>query len=276
MVALHSEKRMKFFTARNMNRFIACYLLFYLFLASSNAIAENAIQSSSTGLNGRTVFYDWHYKKYEEPGFMNLKSRMPLSISIGMRDETNIRQKETKKFNAFSYNLEASYGLVKYTGSGTDNHSYHKLLAEGYFPISDSFYVGVAYRRLFDDFGPGTTSTSAATYDRLSTYVYAPLGYNLRQADGSNLKVQYNYFVSGTQTSYLSQVPGYLTNLKNKQDAGYGLDLSYTAADGSWETYFRYWSIADSDIASGVTVGGIIYGYEPKNSTSEIGIRLTF
>ena len=46
--------------------------------------------------------------------------------------------------------------------------------------------------------------------------------------------------------------------------------------EGSWETYYRYWSIEDSEIPSGVTIAGIIYGYEPKNRTSEIGLRYRF
>ena len=238
-----------------------------------NAIARESYLENT--LNTKANFYDWHYSKYEEPGLMNVKSN-PLSFSIGMRDETSIRGKNQPTGSGVSYNLEASFGWVKYSGSGTHNHNYYKFLAEGYLPISGTFYGGLGYRYLFDNFGPGSTSTSAGTYDRASTYLYLPIGYNARQADGANLKFQYNYFISGQQTSYISQVPGYLTDLKNDQDSGYGFDISYTAPDGTWETYYRYWFIGDSDISSGVTVAGIIYGYEPKNETSEIGLRFNF
>ena len=244
-----------------------------LLVSVDNAIAEESYLENT--LNTKTSFYDWHYSKYEEPGLMDVKSN-PLSFSIGMRDETSIRGKNQPTGSGVSYNLEASFGWVKYSGSGTHNHNYYKFLAEGYLPISGTFYGGLGYRYLFDNFGPGSTSTSAGTYDRASTYLYAPIGYNARQANGANLKFQYNHFISGQQTSYISQVPGYLTDLKNDQDSGYGLDISYTAPDGSWETYYRYWSIDDSDISSGVTVAGIIYGYEPKNETSEIGLRFNF
>jgi hypothetical protein len=244
-----------------------------LLVSVDNAIAEESHLENT--LNTKTGFYDWHYSKYEEPGLMNVKSN-PLSFSIGMRDETSIRGKNQPTGSGVSYNLEASFGWVKYSGSGTHNHNYYKFLAEGYLPISGTFYGGLGYRYLFDNFGPGSTSTSAGTYDRASTYLYLPIGYNARQADGANLKFQYNYFISGQQTSYISQVPEYLTDLKNDQDSGYGFDISYTAPDGTWETYYRYWSIDDSDISSDVTVAGIIYGYEPKNETSEIGLRFNF
>ena len=240
--------------------------------AAANASETKTIES----LNGKTTFYDWYYSSYEEPGLMTVKSRFPLSFSVGIRDETSIRNPNESGGQGISWNIEGSYGLVKYDGSGTHNHDYYKLLAEGYYPISGAFFAGLGYRHLFDNFGPGSTSTSAGTYDRLSTYFYAPLGYNLRNDDGSNIKLQYNYFISGQQTSYISQVPGYLTDLVNDQKKGFGFDVSYTNPEGSWETYYRYWSIEDSEMSSGVTIAGIIYGYEPKNKTSEIGLRYRF
>jgi len=243
-----------------------------LFSAVANAAETKEVQS----LNGQTTFYDWHYSTYEEPGLMTVKSRIPFSFSLGFRDETSIRNPNENGGKGISWNIEGSYGLVKYDGSGTHNHDYYKLLAEGYYPVSGAFFAGVGYRRLFDNFGPGSTSSSARTYDRLSTYLYAPLGYNVRNDDGSNIKLQYNYFISGQQTSYISQVPGYLSDLVNDQKKGFGFDVSFTNPAGSWEAYYRYWFIEDSEISSGVTVAGIIYGYEPKNRTSEIGLRYRF
>jgi len=67
-----------------------------------------------------------------------------------------------------------------------------------------------------------------------------------------------------------------LTELVNDQKKVFGFDVSYKNPEGSWETYYRYWSIEDSEISSGVTIAGIIYGYEPKNKTSEIGLRYRF
>ena len=135
-----------------------------------------------------------------------------------------------------------------------------KLLAEGYYSFSGAFFGGFGYRRLFDNFGPGSTSTSARTFDRMSEYFYAPLGYNIRNTDGSNLKLQFNFFVKGQQTSYTSQVPGNLTDLVNDQNEGFGFDVSYANPEGSWEVYYRYWSVENSEISPRVTIAGVRYG----------------
>ncbi len=240
------------------------------------AVANAAEAKEAESLNGQATFYDWHYSTYEEPGSMTVKSQFPFSLSLGIRDETSIRNPSRNGGEGISWNIEGSYGLVKYDGSGTHSHDYYKLLAEGYYPISRVFFAGIGYRRLFDNFGPGSTSTSIGTYDRLSTYFYAPLGYNVRNEDGSNTKLQYNYFISGQQTSYISQVPGYLSNLVNDQKKGFGFGVSYTNPEGSWEAYYRYWSIEDSEVSSGIPITGNIHGYEPKNRTSEIGLRYHF
>ena len=105
-----------------------------LSLASLDSVIAEELYSENS-LNTKTSFYDWHYSKYEEPGFMDVKSN-PLSFSIGMRDETNIRAESQPGVSNISYNLEASFGWVKYTGSGTHSHNYYKLLGEGYLPIS--------------------------------------------------------------------------------------------------------------------------------------------
>ena len=110
----------------------------------------------------------------------------------------------------------------------------------------------------------------------MSEYFYLPLGYNIRNADGSNLKLQYNIFIKGQQTSYTSQVPGNLTDLVNDQNEGFGFDVSYANPEGSWEVYYRHWSIENSEISPRATIAGIRYGYEPKNKTSEIGVRYRF
>lgn len=100
-----------------------------LLVSVENAIAEESYLENT--LNTETSFYDWHYSKYEEPGLMDVESN-PLSFSIGMRDETSIRGKNQPAGSGVSYNLEASFDWVKYSGSGTHSHNYYKFLAEVY------------------------------------------------------------------------------------------------------------------------------------------------
>ena len=105
--------------------------------------------------------------------------------------------------------------------------------------------------------------------------MYAPVGYFLKNTDGSSAKFQFNYLIEGQQDSYLSDVAGY-ADIRNKQKDGYGLDLSYMPAGSKWEIFAKYWNI---DKSTTNTSTGSIYrvtGTEPKNETIEIGFKLAF
>jgi len=69
--------------------------------AAANASETKTIES----LNGKTTFYDWHYSSYEEPGLMTVKSRFPLSFSVGIRDETSIRNPNESGGQGISWNI---------------------------------------------------------------------------------------------------------------------------------------------------------------------------
>ena len=51
-------------------------------------------------------------------------------------------------------------------------------------------------------------------------------------------RFQYNYFIEGEQTSYLTNVPGYLNDIVNTQDSGSGFEVEYKF-DNSWAIYLR-------------------------------------
>ena len=226
-------------------------------------------------LSGPAGFVDLHYYKYTEPGTMNEKSRAP-GFTVGWRDESAIRTEAG--FGAISGNLELALGLTKYDGSGTRDTSYYKILGEIYTPLYKSVYAGLGYRRLFDNLGPGNTSTGAGGYDRLSQYFYVPVGVITKFSTGDSFKTQYNWFLRGKQISYLTQVSGYGNDPENTQKSGYGLDFAYTPAKGGWELYFRYWRIKDSDSVNIYRTNGTLYGTgtEPLNNTKELGVRFAF
>jgi hypothetical protein len=229
--------------------------------------------SNAQTFHKATAYYDFHYYAYEEPGVMTVKSLLP-AISVGYRDETAIRG--TQEFGELSWAIEGALGYTEYSGSGTDKHNFYKLLGEISTPVYQNFYLGLGYRRLIDDFGPGTTSTGLQTYDRISQYFYVPVGVVVQGNDGSSTKLQYNYLMYGHQISYLSQVGGYLNDLHNTQSSGYGLDLAYTSKGGKWEAYIRYWKIGHSDYVPALTINGPGSAYEPENNTVEIGARVAF
>ena len=66
-------------------------LLTAFLLLSFFSTAGAAEMKETYNLNGKAVFFDWHYSHYEEPGLMTVQSRFPFSFSVGFRDETNIR-----------------------------------------------------------------------------------------------------------------------------------------------------------------------------------------
>jgi hypothetical protein len=190
-----------------------------------------------------------------------------------------------------------SYGEVDYSGSGTSSGEPNEVF-EGRVTIGRSIllgfqdrsritpYLGYGYRRLYNQAASTVTSTGALGYDRLSQYHYVPVGVEALFFLGDNLSlrpaVEYDYFIHGTQDSYLSQT-GLFDDVHNEQDSGYGLRASvmFGTRLGSLRTefgpFFRYWNIEQSDTAA-LTIGGVVVGtaWEPANETWEAGLALRF
>ena len=96
-------------------------------LLSFFSTASAAEMKETHNLNGKAVFFDWHYSHYEEPGLMTVKSRFPFSFSVGFRDETNIRSPQGNRSSGVSWNIEGAYGLITYDGSGTHVCQSHRM-----------------------------------------------------------------------------------------------------------------------------------------------------
>jgi hypothetical protein len=151
-----------------------------------------------------------------------------------------------------------------------------------------SFYIspftGFGYRILFEN-GQGRTSTTGAVgYDRLSQYLYVPLGLGTSFTAGSWVlrpTVEYDLFITGQQTSYLSQAG--LFDITNRQTEGYGARASFLMETGTpwgriaFGPFFRWWDIHDSR-ASVTPIGGglALVAVEPHNETIEAGMSLRF
>jgi len=191
------------------------------------------------------------------------------SVSVGYQDLEAI--KDAQGPGSMAGTFEFSIGYIRYDGTGELDHWYYKGLAELYTPIAGNFYAGLGYRRLLDDLGPGVSSTGALGYDRLSQYFYLPVGYLFNLEGGGNIKAQYNLFIEGLQTSYLTQA-GYPFDPEKTQTSGYGFDLSYQAPSADWQAYARYWYIDNSEY---VYMSGL-WWVEPQNETIEIGVRIPF
>ena len=223
------------------------------------------------------------YIRYEEPDVMKEEG-----IMYGLGGSYAYH-------NNWMFKVEGNgmYGQVDYTGSGTlDNIPDYKFEIRGLagydFPAGQTTYLtpylGLGYRYLNDDSSGKLSSTGAAGYDRESNYFYTPVGLQtITELNGKwslGLNAEYDYLWAGKQISHLEDVnPGYGT-LKNDQKNGWGLRGSVQlkkkgeTADFLAEPYVRYWSIEESEISSVTTQQYIISGYEPKNNSTEIGMKL--
>ncbi len=244
------------------------------------------IQSSL--VHSEEVTFDLSYYYYEETDdsgnfFMSDESDIAF-VSLGLRDwET----RPTGNPWNFFHTLEITRGWVNYdsASTGTMDKDYYKFRGEvfaGYRLGDVTPIVGLGYRWLYDDGGGSTSSTGHSSYDRQSEYLYLPLGaiYNPSKFDKWRIKGQFNLFLDGQQTSYASDISAGFNDLVNDQSDGWGIDfnIDYNLGDNATIYGFaRHWDIGKSEIGT-LTYAGLVswYAWEPANTTTEIGVGLSY
>ena len=116
--------------------------------------------------------------------------------------------------------------------------------------ISDDFgekdqfalYIGLGGRYLYNASGYRLSSTGHAGYDRISRYLYAPIGIRISNINSNRVIVfnlEYDYFIQGIQESKLSQAGSSYRDVTHSQDSGYGIKLTAGFFGVQKETY-RY------------------------------------
>lgn len=216
--------------------------------------------------------------EYEEPGFALLEgARLGVMGAHTFLGQDRIHSRIEARY---------SYGELDYTGSGTMGGVPDHLLelrasagrdyrAGGILWVP---YLGLAYRYLHNDLR-GFTSTGEVGYRRESHYFYVPVGVALRIALGVDWvmvpQVEYDAFVNGKQRSYLSDTGLALSDVTNRQAAGWGAraQLMFEKRRWSFGIWAQYWDIEDSDIQP---VGMGLAGLEPANKTRESGVELRY
>ena len=231
------------------------------------------------------ITFDISHYLYEETtdsgAFFMRDESDPLFLSFGAR---NWESPKTGGAIGLMYTGDLSYGQVAYTGSGTSQSNYYKARMEGYLAYRMSQrltpFVGLGYRWLYDDAGGTTTSTGTLGYDRRSQYFYAPIGATFNVTDRLSVKGQYNYFIKGKQSSYLSTASRAYSDVENDQDSGWGMDITGIQ---KWNdhinlyVYYRYWDIDKSDVSTGTYSNVATFtAWEPANTTKEMGIGVSF
>lgn len=187
--------------------------------------------------------------------------------------------------------LRYADGKVDYSGSGTMSNrpEWHyelrgmigKDFDRGAYNLSP--YFGLGYRYLFSDIR-GVTSTGDLGYRRKSQYAYLPVGVTYRFKLESNARLsttlEYNHLIKGQQKSYVTDVTNLVGDQTNDQHKGYGIKGSMYYEKNNWlfGPWFHYWNINQSDSTSAtLTLLGVPYAatfWEPKNKTTEIGLKL--
>ena len=234
-----------------------------------------------------------HYA-YDEPGVMKTSGIMagisgvvttPAPQGIGVID-------------LFRIEAELAWGNVDYSSAeGTINGINDTMIEARALAGKEvysngtsavTFFSGFGYRHLHDNGGGKVTSGGSPYYDRESNYSYIPLVLELSsiKRHGWNIggSVEYDYFLGGTQESELTDAINtgntYSDDLENRQHHGYGLRVSLKATKKFHtcslliEPFLRYWKVGTSDEDTiEVNMSGIPY-VEPKNSTTQYGLKV--
>lgn len=147
-------------------------------------------------------------------------------------------------------------------------------------------FVGLGARVLTDESGGKETSDGLLGYDREISYAYVPVGATLslrvgRRA-GLRLSGQYNHLVDGEARSDLSQVDPALPDLRLALNGGSGIEASAMLAlplgrdEIAFGPFLRRWSIDRSESRVLVAEGEEGELFEPRNRTTETGLRISF
>ena len=260
-----------------MKRLLALVICF-MFLGAGSIFAE-PLQKHIVELGTEIS-----YIAYDEPNVMEEKGVM-YGVVGSYTYHDNWMLKADGKF---------SYGQVDYKNSGTlDNITDYMLELRGLggydFAVLKATvltpYIGFGYRYLNDDTSGKVTSTGALGYERESNYYYSPIGIEtlteLKNRWFVGITLEYDYFWKGIQKSHISDAIAGLSDLENDQNSGYRLRSSTKfrkkgeKVDIVIEPFIKYWNI-EKFKEQPITYTGVIvgYGYEPKNNSTEWGVKL--
>ncbi len=231
------------------------------------------------------------YYQYDEP---QIRITAP---QIGL--DYQIQYKNNDSHFTTRGNARMVYGPANYNGSGNlsfipNFYGQWEGLAGWQWQAGNIFVtplIGLGYRTLYY-LPSGLSDTGAASYSRVSNYIYLPSKVQLQLTGNNNqiyeLTMGFNTLLSGTQKSNLNDTVGYnnitrYDNVTNQQNHGWGAEVSLAYKREKWliRPYWQYWNIGDSQTkptifctknASNVTQCETHLLYEPKNTTNEMGV----
>ncbi|MDR2066964.1 MAG: hypothetical protein LBP57_03935 [Endomicrobium sp.] len=143
--------------------------------------------------------------------------------------------------------------------------------------ITETLYMGMGYRRLINK------GTDAGTYDRVSRYLYIPIGLTTDMKLGIDwslsINSEFDYLIYGVQET------DKMNPLRHLQNKGHGIRIGITANKKLKKSrmffgpFIRYWDIACSEKLDYYDKGkegeAILYtSCEPRNYTVEYGLKV--
>jgi hypothetical protein len=149
-------------------------------------------------------------------------------------------------------------------------------------------FAGLGYRYLYNDLR-GVNNLGQVGNRRTNTMFYLPVGVTLAHAlrDGARAEagVEWDQLLHGRQESRLSDAQAGYGDVSNTQHAGFGIKLHVAYATEHWKVqpYVDYWRIGASETAPmfvngapDVDGGGQKYLQEPRNRTTEAGVKVIY
>lgn len=218
---------------------------------------------------GRGLLIELSAYRHQAEGSSPRYSSLP-TVGLTVRDERSIAAADWRR--GLSGNIELALGETEFVRSGDNRNRIQRLQAEAYLPLSrQGFFAGLGYRRFVDDAGPSIDRSGRPEVDRLSEYVYLPMGWTSQAVSGWRSKLQFNYLLGSRQTDHYSQVV-LSSDLRTIQRHGHGLDLRLENGIG-WEVFARYWRLQASKPSAHILNGVETTGHTPFSETLELGVR---
>ncbi len=257
------------------------YLVLLLGCASALSLSNAARAQTDTGLS---ISAEGYYYEFDEPG---------IDRSSGPYGRVGASYTGDYWDTFWTADLQLGGGVLNYrsgTAGNIDDYGNYsgelRLLATRDFQFKpDGFYLslftGIGYKVGYDDTA-GTTSFGNASVDRLTQYLYWPLGFGLSFPISNSVTFkptfEYDFLIDGNVDVETGGVGGISNNLRNDLNSGSGyriaLNTEVDTSTGrlSFGPFLRYWSMRVSDLAA-VNAGSetVGFAFEPISHTWEAG-----
>jgi hypothetical protein len=256
----------------------------YLTMLLSCAVAATISTAARAQTDlGFAIDGEGYYYEFDEPGFDRQSG--PYGRIGGSYTTTFLD-------TFWTADLQLGIGVTDFVSNGAgqisgipEYSSELRLIATRDIPLNDTVilqpFLGLGYRVLLDNANGMTSSTGTPAIDRVTQYLYWPIGVGLSFPYASvtfKPSFEYDFLIDGDVTSYTAGVAGIQNNLNNNLGEGSGyrvrLDTEVQTASGklTFGPFLRYWSLRVSDL-SPIEAGGqvVAFGFEPINHSWEAG-----